>query len=104
MFGGFGNIINQAQQIIGGGGQQQGQQQGQQYGGQMPPFQLNPNQLYKILSVADPSFCLDANGDPKYLYKLIIYKYKNNENQKWRIMSDGMGNYGFFNAQFQGTL
>lgn len=59
-------------------------------------FVNNPNTLYKIVSVKDPNYCLDVSGTDNKK-PLIIYKFHGGKNQKWRVMEDGQGNYGFLN-------
>ena len=66
-------------------------------------FVNNPNTLYKIVSVKDPNYCLDVSGTDNKK-PLIIYKFHGGKNQKWRVLEDGQGNYGFLNFEHSSTL
>ena len=112
--GGFGGDFGGNQGGFGGnqggfGGNQGGFGGNQGFGNQgmnqqvCGAFQYNPQCGYKIVSARDSSFCLDAVGN--YPQKqLVITKFNNRPSQLWRVMEDGMGNYGFLNQEMQGTL
>jgi hypothetical protein len=71
---------------------------------QQLPFQSNPTQIYRVVSVLNPNFCLDCCYDSETQGKLVIYEHHDANHQKWRIMSDLQGNFGFMNLQNSGVL
>lgn len=68
------------------------------------PFPNNPSQIYKIVSVLNPAFCLDCCYDSETQGKLVIFSQHDGNNQRWRVMSDPQGNFGFMNLQNSGVL
>ena len=70
-------------------------------GSQGMSFLNNPNQTFRITSVADPNFCLDYHPHSR---GLTISEHGQSKSQVWRVMNDQQGNYGFMNCESAGVL
>lgn len=73
-------------------------------GQQQVPIFNNPSQIYKIVSILSPHFCLDCTFDSETSGKLVLYTQNDGLHQKWRVMSDFEGNVGFMSLQNMGVL
>jgi hypothetical protein len=72
--------------------------------GQQAPLLDNPTQIYKIVSLQDPHFCLDCAYDAETQGKLVLFTQNDGLYQKWRVMSDLQGNVGFMSLLNAGVL
>ena len=61
-------------------------------------FQPDVNQRYNILAASDLNFSLDASRNPWKYGDLIVWEYHGKENQQWRFIPDGNGNYTIRNV------
>jgi alpha-L-fucosidase 2 len=67
-------------------------------------FNPQPNQTYKISLAQVPNMVCDCSGDPNQQLKLVLWSYHGGQNQKWRFVPDGQGNYSIINVEKGGTL
>jgi hypothetical protein len=67
-------------------------------------FNIHPGQMYKIVSVCNQKYCLDASGDPSNRGKLILYSYHGGPNQHFKFQLNSNGYYLIVNCQNGGPI
>lgn len=65
---------------------------------------IQPGQMYKIVSVCNQKYCLDASGDSSNRGKLILYTYHGGANQHFKFQLNSNGYYLIVNCQTGGAL
>lgn len=67
-------------------------------------YGISSGQIYKIVSVCNQKYCLDASGDSSNRGKLILYTYHGGPNQHFKLQQNSNGYYLIVNCQTGGAL